>query len=161
MPGEQIWPDRRTEQWCSSGRKILTSAQGLRSFSESSTGKPMLSFQYHASSEMRGCLRLDVAPAVGTGLDGDVLGLFRQQKIFDTTGGAAEGAFDPHVVPGGGTKRANAIACSAGIGPVDDHAGDGRTAAGGADAVGGAVQLGQVQGGGEAGPWGPGRGGGR
>src|SRR3954469_25299856 len=57
MPGEQIWPDRRTEQWCSSGRKILTSVQGLRSFSESSTGKPMLSFQYHASSEMRGCLR--------------------------------------------------------------------------------------------------------
>src|SRR3954467_15216841 len=56
MPGEQIWPDRRTEQWCSSGRKILTSVQGLRSFSESSTGKPMLSFQYHASSEMRGCL---------------------------------------------------------------------------------------------------------
>src|SRR4051795_4696620 len=70
MPGEQIWPDRRTEQWCSSGRKILTSVQGLRSFSESSTGKPMLSFQYHASSEMRGCLSFTM------GASADVNGFF-------------------------------------------------------------------------------------
>src|SRR3954447_26092253 len=79
MPGEQIWPDRRTEQWCSSGRKILTSAQGLRYFSESSTGKPMLSFQYHASSEMRGCLRhlLQEAPGFVLMLEAhdDVVGI--------------------------------------------------------------------------------------
>src|SRR5512133_3289857 len=67
MAVEQIRLDRRTEQWLGSGRKILMPAQGLRFFSESLTGSPMLLFQYHATSEMRGCLRVGMHPVVQQG----------------------------------------------------------------------------------------------
>src|SRR3954453_13698583 len=63
MAVEQIRPDRRPEQWCGPRRKILMSAQGLRFFSESPAALLVLLFQHHATSEMRGCLR--VCPTVG------------------------------------------------------------------------------------------------
>jgi hypothetical protein len=64
MAVEQIRPDRRTEQWCGPRRKILMSAQELRFFSESSAALLVLLFQHHATSEMRGCLRIMYRPSV-------------------------------------------------------------------------------------------------
>jgi len=57
MAVEQIRPDSRAEQGGGSRRKILTSARGLRFFSKSPAAQPILLFQCHATSKMRGCLR--------------------------------------------------------------------------------------------------------
>src|SRR3954454_3171097 len=61
MAAEQIRPESRTEKWFGPRRKILTSAQGLRFFPESPAAPPILLFQRHATSEMRGCLRSHTA----------------------------------------------------------------------------------------------------
>ena len=57
MAVEQIRPKSRNEKRPGSRRKILTSAQGLRFFPESPAALPILLFQCHATSEMRGGLR--------------------------------------------------------------------------------------------------------
>jgi hypothetical protein len=65
MAVEQIRSDSRAEKWFGSRRKILMSAQGLQFFSEPPAALLILLFQHHATSEMRGCLRVDGAEDAG------------------------------------------------------------------------------------------------